>query len=142
MSASTKLSTAVQVLCLLAGTDGQAMSSEELSRSTGIHSVRLRRILSQLGRNGLVLSNRGLAGGFTLARSPEELHLQEVYCAVETRKAFHLDVTRNDQGTAALSGRVNGFFLRLLEQLQVEIEESMSNITIADVLRSTTQQEE
>lgn len=136
MSASTKLATAIQALCHLAGTSSISQNSDLISQATGIHASRLRNILSMLARAGIVNSERGLSGGFKLAKQPEQIHLQEVYCAVETKKAFHLDITKEGTTPAELTTAVNGYFLGLFDDIQVEIEEKMRNITLLDVLNS------
>lgn len=136
MSASTKLSTAIQTLCLLAQAGGHPLSSEELSQQTGIHPSRLRNILSMLSRGGIVLSSRGSAGGFVLAKSPEDIHLQEVYCSVETKKAFHLDIHRGNSGRTEYSAAINLWFLALFSDIQIRIEDEMRGISLAHVLSS------
>lgn len=135
MSASTKLSTAVQALCILAQDRESAHSSENISRATGIHPSRIRGILALLTGGGMVTATRGLSGGFALAREPGQIHLQEIYCAVEERKAFHLDVTRAGGTQYPLPSRVNGWFLTLFADIQVQIEDRMRDITLADILR-------
>ncbi|MDT8325611.1 MAG: Rrf2 family transcriptional regulator [Bacteroidota bacterium] len=135
MSASTKLSTAVQALCVLAADRGGAHSSESISRATGIHPSRVRGILAMLAGEGMVVATRGFSGGFALARDPRHIHLQEIYCAVEERKAFHLDVTRAGGTQYPLPSRVNGWFLSLFADIQVQIEDRMRDITLADILR-------
>jgi Rrf2 family protein len=139
MSASTKLSTAIQILCLLARADDTRLSSDDLSRETGIHAARLRNILSKLAQADIVRGRRGSAGGFTLARSPDDIHLQEVYCAVESKKAFHLDVSRGDSGRTQFSSAINAWFLALFADIQVRIEEDMRQITLAHVLANIQQ---
>jgi Rrf2 family protein len=136
MSASTKLSTAVQALCHLAADRTVAHSSESISRATGIHASRIRGILSNLTRARMVTSTRGLTGGFTLAMAPGDILLQEIYCAVEERKAFHLDVTTAGGAAYPLPAAVNSFFLSLFSSLQIQIEDSMREITLDDILRS------
>ena len=136
MSASTKLATAVQALCYLADTDSVSQNSDGISQATGINASRLRNILSMLARAGIVRSERGLSGGFKLAKPAESIHLQEIYCAVETKKAFHLDVTRGGEQPARLATSVNGYFLGLFADIQVEIEDKMRAITLRDVLNS------
>ncbi|MCB2204191.1 Rrf2 family transcriptional regulator [bacterium] len=135
MSASTKLSTAIQALCVLASDRESAHSSESISRSTGIHPSRIRGILGMLRQGNIVCATRGLSGGFALARDPGDIHLQEIYCTVEVRKAFHLDVNRAGGTGYPLSSAVNTWFLALFADLQVEIEDRMRDITLADILR-------
>lgn len=131
MSASTKLTCAVQALCHLAISGMGPQNSEEISRATGIHATRLRGILSLLAKQSIVRSTRGLSGGFSLARPPGQIHLQEIYCAVETRKAFHLDVSKSE---ADLSSSVNDYFFRLFADIQIDIEDRMHGISLAHVL--------
>ncbi len=131
MSASTKLTCAVQALCFLARSGSGPQSSEDISRATGIHATRIRGILSMLAKQSIVHATRGLSGGFSLTRPPEKIHLQEVYCAVETRKAFHLDISKSD---ADISSAVNDYFFRLFADIQIDIEGRMRGISIAHVL--------
>ena len=133
MSASTKLSTAVQALCLL-DTSDSALSSDRISRATGIHPSRIRGILSKLRSGGMVRSVRGLEGGYMLTSTPRHIHLQEIYCAVELKKAFHLDITRTGGTQQNTSAAVNDWFLKLFSELQVQIEDTMRDITLEDIL--------
>ncbi|MCZ7555932.1 MAG: Rrf2 family transcriptional regulator [Bacteroidia bacterium] len=134
MSASTKLFTAIQALCFLAEAGEHSLSSEELSRRMGTHPSRLRNILSMLVRGGVVRSTRGSAGGFLLAKPARAIHLQEVYCSVETEKAFHLDVGKGNASTQNDAGLLHAWFLDLFADIQIRIEDEMRGITLAQVL--------
>jgi Rrf2 family protein len=46
------------------------------------HAVFLRRVLAQLGRAQLIEAREGRAGGYRLARPPEQITLAEIYQAV------------------------------------------------------------
>jgi len=81
-----------------------------------------------------VRGSRGTTGGFVLAKDPAEIHLQEVYCAVETKKAFHLDIARGDSGKTEYSTAINSWFLDLFADIQVRIEDEMRSITLAQIL--------
>lgn len=87
-----------------------------------------------LTRGGIVRGSRGSTGGFTLAKSPGDIHLQEVYCAVETKKAFHLDIARGDNGRTEFSTAINSWFLDLFSDIQVRIEDEMRTISLAEIL--------
>jgi Rrf2 family protein len=135
MSASTKLFTAIQALCLLSEAGTLPLSSDELSQRMGTHPSRLRNILSMLARGGIVRSTRGSAGGFLLAKPADVIHLQEVYCAVETEKAFHLDVGKGTAASANNDGLLHAWFLDLFAEIQIRIEDEMRDITLAHVLQ-------
>lgn len=134
MSASTKLSTAVKALCFLAESYPEPKSSAIISNRIGANASKLRKLLSMLTKNNIVESTQGISGGFLLKKDPKVLHLQEIYCAIEDRKAFHLDVNYvigNEDGETA---RFNNFFLDLFSEVQVEIEDKMRKITLKQIL--------
>ena len=79
-------------------------------------------------KTGIVTSIQGPSGGFVLNRDPEDIHLQEIYCAIEDRKAFHLDVgVRGDECPKTLL--INTYFCDLFDEIQIEIEEKIENYT-------------
>ena len=76
---------ALQSAALLAGRwhEGTAAQAAEIAESTGIPKNYLSKILHQLARQGVFLSERGPKGGFRLARDPAEISLAEVIEPVE-----------------------------------------------------------
>ena len=71
-------------------------NSNEIAEEIGINASKLRRLLSLLGKAGIVKSDSGMLGGFSLSKLPEKIHLQEIYCAIEDRKAFYLNVNKEN----------------------------------------------
>ena len=134
MSASTKLSTSVKALCYLEQAYPNPVSSSEIAAAIGINSSKLRMILSMLSKNGIVESNSGIAGGFKLKKNPSNIHLQEIYCAIEDRKAFHLDVRKESIKKNSLPEKLNIFFLELFTEVQVDIEGKMKSITLESII--------
>ena len=100
---------------------------------TGVNASQLRQILSLLTKAGFIRSIQGAGGGFILNSPPEEINLQQLYCAIETRKAFHLSVGENN-GQPELSKKINDYFLNLFENIQRDIEIKMETITLADLI--------
>lgn len=134
MSASTKLSNSVKALCFLAQNSPEPQSSATISRHTGVNASKLRKLLADLAVIGVVSTSQGASGGYVLARQPEEIHLQEIYCAIEDRKAFHLDVTSSEPRNMGQSAAVNRYFLDLFSEIQVEIENKMENLSLASII--------
>lgn len=134
MSASTKLSTAVKALTYLAMVEPEPKNSTEISEVTGINASKLRKILSYLVKSGIVESEKGTNGGFTLKKQPKQIHLQEIYCAVEDRKAFHLDVNKAKGKALNKNQKLNNFFLDLFAELQINIENEMKKITLKSII--------
>ena len=134
MSASTKLSTVVKALCCLARQPEIPRKSIDLAVETGANASKLRQLLSMLVKQGILESIQGAGGGFRLSCNPNQLHLQEIYCAVEDRKAFHLDVRSDPQAGNPDCRRINYYFLDLFADIQVDIEDKMKQITLASIM--------
>lgn len=135
MSASTKLSTSVKALSYLASTHPAPQNSSQIAEQIETNASKLRRLMSMLAKNDIVKSTQGTSGGFLLNKSPNEIHLQEIYCAIEDRKAFHLDVNKNGGKQNKFSKTFNGYFLDLFAEVQVEIENKMKNINLLSVMK-------
>lgn len=133
MSASTKLSTSVKALCYLAESYPTPRSSKEISENTGLNASKLRQLLSLLSKQNIVVSTQGKSGGFLLGKEPSEINLQEIYCAIEDRKAFHLDVSNKDDNSNQ-PVLFNNYFLGLFADVQVDIENKMRNISLLSIL--------
>ncbi|MBN1302757.1 MAG: Rrf2 family transcriptional regulator [Melioribacteraceae bacterium] len=136
MSASKKLSTSVKAICYLAESYPSPRNSKEIADSIGGNASKIRQLLSMLARNGIVKSTQGTKGGFILIKDPQLIHLQEVYCSVEDRKAFHLDVNHSHGESADRTTLFNDYFLDLFAEVQVDIEDKMRLISIARIMNS------
>ncbi len=134
MSASTKLSTSVKALSYLASTHPAPQTSSQIAEQIGTNASKLRRLMSMLTKNEIVKSTQGTSGGFVLNKPPSKIDLQEIYCAIEDRKAFHLDVNKNDGGKKNFSESFNGYFLDLFAEVQVDIENKMKKINLSMVM--------
>lgn len=133
MSASTKLSTSVKALCFLA-LDDSPKNSTEIAQNIGVNASKLRMLLSKLGKSGIIKSDTGMRGGFSLNKKPEDIHLQEIYCAIEDRKAFHLNINNDKKQKHIIADNINDFFINLFSEIQVEIENKMAGITLSMIL--------
>ncbi|MBZ0177754.1 MAG: Rrf2 family transcriptional regulator [Melioribacteraceae bacterium] len=135
MSASTKLSTSVKALSYLASTHPAPQTSTQIAEHIGTNASKLRRLMSMLSKNEIVKSTQGTSGGFLLNKSPSKIHLQEIYCAIEDRKAFHLDVNKNGGRKNKFPESFNSFFLDLFAEIQVDIENKMKKINLLAVMK-------
>ncbi|WNV88043.1 Rrf2 family transcriptional regulator [Umezawaea sp. Da 62-37] len=79
-SKNTQFAVAVHVLTYLAGDTGEhPVSSEELSASTNVNPVYVRRVLGPLREAGLVRSRPGVHGGWELAANAHNIPLATVW---------------------------------------------------------------
>lgn len=137
MSASTKLSTSVKALSYLAATHPTPQNSTAIAERIGTNASKLRRLMSLLSKSEIVKSTQGTSGGFLLNKHPKELHLQEIYCAIEDRKAFHLDVNKTNGSKENITKTFNEYFLNLFADVQVDIENKMKKIKLISIMKQT-----
>jgi Rrf2 family protein len=84
MRVSAKSDYALRALLVLAqADDAEALSAEELGKRQDIPHNFLQAILADLRRAGVVLSQRGQAGGWRMARSPADVTVADVIRAVD-----------------------------------------------------------
>lgn len=91
MKLSRTVMYALQAVCQL-GAAGQQepVPSKKIAESGDMPDRFLLQILRNLVAHGLLRSTRGVIGGYTLARSPEEISLLDIIEAVEGPVTFEL----------------------------------------------------
>src|SRR6185312_12271399 len=73
---------ALRAIVYLAG-QGEPQTTQQIATTTRVPAGYLSKVLQSLARSGLVHSQRGLHGGFTLTKSPKQLTVWEVIDAVD-----------------------------------------------------------
>ena len=79
---------ALRVLLYLAVRPERLVSTQEVSEAYGISKNHLVRVVQALGKHGFVEVRPGRSGGLTLARTPSEISLGQVFRVAEPD--FHL----------------------------------------------------
>ena len=69
--------------CLSRGSDLVPVAAQEISRKEGYPLPYVQKILKRLSKRGIVHSVQGRAGGYVLARAPQDITLKEIIEAVE-----------------------------------------------------------
>ena len=80
---SEAASLALHTMALLATSKDTTRATWEIAKTLRVSEAHLAKVLQRLGRAGLVKSQRGPGGGFTLGRAPEAITLLDVYEATE-----------------------------------------------------------
>jgi Rrf2 family protein len=83
LNLSTKGRYAARIMLALALAEGHRATKAEISRSEDISADYVEQILTKLRTVGLVRSHRGIRGGFSLARKPQEITVADVLLAAE-----------------------------------------------------------
>jgi Rrf2 family protein len=74
---------AIRALIEMAASDGGLITVQRISRAQAIPPKFLRHILAELKRTGLLRSHRGPGAGYALARSPQDITLEDILRAIE-----------------------------------------------------------
>jgi len=87
---------AVRALTYLAGLPiDSRVSTSTISEAQRIPLPFLTKVISHLVKAGLVVTNRGMGGGVSMARSPEEITLLDIMEAVEGPMLFNRCLLRD-----------------------------------------------
>ncbi len=73
------------IMTYLARENGRLHAVSEIAAEVGVAAPTVSKILKQLVREGLVVSYRGVKGGYALARRPEAINVIEIIDALEGR---------------------------------------------------------
>ena len=77
---------ALRAVVCIGGGVGRPMTTQEIAKLTRVPQGYLSKVLQSLSKAGLVHSQRGLGGGFVLARAIDDLTLLDVINAVDPLK--------------------------------------------------------
>jgi Rrf2 family transcriptional regulator, nitric oxide-sensitive transcriptional repressor len=124
--------TAQYALCAitcLANQEGTRLTTAQIADATRTPFAYLARVMMRLSRVGLVSSERGPNGGFTLDRDPAKLTLLEIINAVDTIRRF-------EECPLGLPTHANGLcrLHRRLDQLAQMLEQFFADTTVAQML--------
>ena len=119
---------ALRAVVYLASQEGAPRTTQEIARATKVPTGYLSKVMQSLGRKHLVQSQRGLHGGFTLARPPEELTVLDVIGAVDP-------IQRIRSCPLGIKGHINLCPLhRRLDHAMKLVEDALQKSSIAELL--------
>ena len=120
---------ALRAMLCLADRAGQPRTVAEISRSAKVPAGYLAKVMQSLVRAGLVTSQRGLRGGFTLRREPGAVTVLEVVNAVDPlRRIERCPLDRPEH-----AGRLCALHRRL-DEVIAALQDSFRETTIGSLL--------
>lgn len=131
MKRNGRLSLALHTLGHMASDPNLMRTSADIAAHAGTNPVVVRRVLGQLRKAGLLVSEKGHAGGWRLARAPDAITLADVYIALDERLIATGDAgdTPSCSLEHALHRRVSG----VLEDVERSLIERLAATTISEV---------
>ncbi len=113
---------------------GQARTTQEIAEVTRVPVGYLAKVLQGLAKAEIVRSQRGMHGGFTVAKAPAELTVYEVINAVDPVQRIH----SCPLGLKAHGVRLCPMHKRLDDAMAVA-EQAFRNSTVAELLAEPTE---
>lgn len=120
---------ALRAVVMLAGDADRPRTSEHIAKATQVPHAYLSKVMKGLCDAGLVRSQRGIHGGFTLLKPADQLTILEVVNAVDPIRRIR---------TCPLGISTHGVQLcplhRRLDDALASVEKAFSETTLAEVL--------
>lgn len=130
MQVTARIDYALRALLQLAATDPSRLTRDELAAAEAIPPRYLESILLSLRQAGLIVGQRGSAGGYSLGRAPEQITVAEVSRIVDGPLALVQGRRPEDTEYGATSQHLN----KLWVGLRAAVRSVMENVTLADLL--------
>lgn len=111
-------------------------SAAEIAAATRLPLPTVSKLLRRLTKAGLLTSHRGAKGGYSLARSAEQISIAGIIGAIEGPVALTLCTTVEHTGDCKLERRcpVRGHWQRINRAVRSALED----VTLADIVGSQT----
>ena len=122
------------VLAHLAANGDSVCSASDVATATGLSPPTVSKLLKLLARSGLVTSTRGVSGGYTLSRSPNDISAADVIDALEGPVAI-TECSSNDshcehEGVCSVGGA--------WQRINIAMRRALDDISLIDLLRSNS----
>jgi len=131
MKRDSRLSGVLHVLLHMAE-EGRPMTSEQLSRTLSTNPVVIRRIMAGLRDMGIVQSERGHGGGWTISRDLGSVSLRDVYAALGEPMVFALG-NRQEAPDCLVEQAVNAALNDAFRQAEALLIQRLGEVTLADL---------
>ncbi len=125
---------ALRAIVYLADQGDQPRTVVQIASSTHVPAGYLAKVMQNLSRAGLVRSQRGLKGGFTLAQTASQLSILEIVNAVDPIRRFPecpLGIPSHGRRLCPLHNR--------LDEAAQSLEEALRKTKVADLLVAPAQ---
>ncbi|MFJ6088425.1 Rrf2 family transcriptional regulator [Streptomyces sp. NPDC092369] len=139
MSANSRLTIATHALAWMALNErggAQLTTSEQIAGSVKTNPVVIRRLMSEMGKAGLISSRRGANAGWKLAKAPEAISLRDIDDALGAEAAFAMH--RNEPSAICPVARgIRPALAPVYARVDDAVRRELAATSLADVLRDT-----
>ena len=124
----------IHILTLLAWDQENWMSSAQIAESININPVLVRKELTKLKQGKLIKVREGKGGGSQLAKSPEDIHLSEIFRITSHDHVFSF--AKNEPNPDCPVGKsINNWLDKLYGDIDQHIDNLLDNKSLRDFLQ-------
>ncbi len=131
MKRNSRLSLALHTLGHMASDPKRLRTSADIAEHAGTNPVVVRRVLGKLREAGLLISEKGHAGGWRLARGPEQITLADVYLALD--ESLVASSAQEEIPSCSVEHVLQRKVASVLEEIELSLIERLAATTIAEV---------
>ena len=137
MGANSRLTIATHALAWMALNErggAELTTSEQIAGSVKTNPVVIRRLMSEMGKAGLISSRRGANAGWRLAKAPEAISLRDIDDALGAQAAFAMH--RNEPSAICPVARgIRPALAPVYARVDDAVRRELAGTSLADVLR-------
>ena len=131
MKRNSRLSLALHTLSHMAEDPDRVRTSADIADHAGTNPVVVRRVLGRLREAGLLTSEKGHAGGWRLARSPQQITLADVYLALDERMVAR--VPCDEMPSCSIEHALFRRVTTVLTEVEASLVEKLSETSISAI---------
>ncbi|ABD55173.1 RrF2 family transcriptional regulator [Jannaschia sp. CCS1] len=131
MKRNSRLSLALHTLGHMAGAPDKLRTSADIADHAGTNPVVVRRVLGRLREAGLLISEKGHAGGWRLARAPQSITLADVYLALD--ESLVASVESDDVPSCSVEHALHRRVSSVMKDIEQSLIERLGETTISEV---------
>ncbi len=132
MKISTNSRYALRLLARVAQKEGDRVTTSAAAQAEGISEKMLERIAAKLTREHFLVSEKGIRGGYVLARPADSITVSQVLRVMET-PYLPCHCTEQAEKNCKMSGQCS--MLALWQRVDEAICSVTDHVTIADIMR-------
>ncbi|MEM7376475.1 MAG: Rrf2 family transcriptional regulator [Pseudomonadota bacterium] len=131
MKRNGRLALALHTLSHMASDPERTQTSADIAQHAGTNAVVVRRVLGRLRDAKLLHSEKGHAGGWRLARNPDDISLADVYLALDERTVDA--VVDTSSLSCAIEHALHDRVSAVMADVEKTLVERLGETTIADI---------
>lgn len=120
----------VNLMAHMAQTPESAHNAIDMVLVTGLPVPTVSKVLATLARHGLLVSQRGAKGGYSLARAPESITIAEIISAIEGPIAL-TNCIKSGPGNCEVEPVCSSRFS--LHRINAALQSALSGVTLAEI---------